>query len=44
MSAMAPLPENPFKAALKAGRRQIGLWQSLCNSIGAEICSLTSRV
>lgn len=28
---------NAFKAALKAGRRQIGLWSSLCSPIAAEI-------
>ena len=36
---MAPLPENPFKAALKAGRRQIGLWQSLASPVSAELCA-----
>lgn len=36
---MAPLPENRFKAALKAGRRQIGLWQSLASPISAELCA-----
>lgn len=36
---MAPLPENPFKAALKAGRRQIGLWQSMASPYTAELCA-----
>ncbi|HTI67182.1 MAG TPA: 4-hydroxy-2-oxoheptanedioate aldolase [Caulobacteraceae bacterium] len=35
---MGPL-HNPFKAALKAGRLQIGLWQALANPYTAEICA-----
>jgi 4-hydroxy-2-oxoheptanedioate aldolase len=31
------LPRNRFKAALKEGRLQIGLWSSLCSNIGAEV-------
>ncbi len=30
---------NTFKANLKAGRRQIGLWQALANPYTAEICA-----
>jgi len=30
---------NGFKAALREGRRQIGLWQALANPYTAEICS-----
>ena len=33
------LPKNQFKAAMAAGRTQIGLWCSLCNPIAAEIVS-----
>lgn len=33
-----PAPVNSFKAALKAGRPQIGLWLALANSYTAEIC------
>ncbi|AML50452.1 HpcH/HpaI aldolase family protein [Falsihalocynthiibacter arcticus] len=33
------LPTNPFKAALKSGTSQIGLWSSLCSPIGAELIS-----
>jgi 4-hydroxy-2-oxoheptanedioate aldolase len=33
--------DNPFKAALQAGRRQIGLWLSLGNPYCAEICATT---
>ena len=36
---MAGVPINPFKQALKEGRRQIGLWQSLANPYTAEICA-----
>src|SRR5437762_13664819 len=35
--ACASLPPNLFKAALQEGRRQIGLWSSLCSNIGSEI-------
>ncbi|MGH6613339.1 aldolase/citrate lyase family protein [Sphingomonas sp.] len=35
---MTPLA-NPFKATLRAGRRQIGLWQALANPYTAEICA-----
>ncbi len=31
------LPPNPFKRALKAGERQIGLWCSLSSSYSAEL-------
>lgn len=31
------LPRNAFKAALREGRLQIGLWSSLCSNIGAEV-------
>ncbi len=31
--------ENPFKAALRAGQPQIGLWQALTSPITAEICA-----
>ncbi len=31
--------ENPFKAALIAGRRQIGLWAALANPYTTEICA-----
>jgi len=31
------LQRNEFKAAIKAGRLQIGLWSSLCSNIVAEI-------
>jgi 4-hydroxy-2-oxoheptanedioate aldolase len=31
------LPPNAFKAALREGRPQIGLWSSLCSNIAAEI-------
>lgn len=30
---------NPFKAALREGRPQIGLWQALASPITAEICA-----
>ena len=33
------LPRNEFKAALAAGKRQIGIWSSLASNIGAEILS-----
>jgi len=36
---MAGVPTNPFKQALKEGRRQIGLWQSMANPYTAEICA-----
>ena len=31
------LQRNAFKAALKAGRLQIGLWSSLCSNVAAEV-------
>lgn len=31
------LPANPFLAAVRAGRPQIGLWVSLANNISAEV-------
>ena len=36
---MPDMPRNKFKAALAAGKLQIGLWISLCSNIGAEIVS-----
>lgn len=30
-------PINPLKHALRAGRRQIGLWASLCSNLAAEV-------
>ncbi|MDO8877463.1 MAG: aldolase/citrate lyase family protein [Pseudolabrys sp.] len=36
---MTEFRRNAFKAGLKAKKLQIGLWQSLCSNIGAEICS-----
>ncbi len=34
---MPSLPPNSFKAAINAGRQQIGLWSSLCSNIATEI-------
>ena len=34
-----PIKPNAFKQALRDGRRQIGLWQSLANPLTAEICA-----
>lgn len=34
-----PAPNNTFKAALKDGRAQIGLWVALANAYTAEICA-----
>ena len=31
------MPQNPFKAALKAGEKQIGLWVSLSSNYAAEV-------
>ena len=31
------LPTNTFKQAISRGDKQIGLWNSLCSNIGAEI-------
>lgn len=31
------LPTNAFKAALRRGERQIGLWSNLCSNIAAEV-------
>ena len=39
MNAPADPLHNPFKAALQAGRLQIGLWQALGNPYTAEICA-----
>jgi 4-hydroxy-2-oxoheptanedioate aldolase len=36
---MAGVPDNRFKQALKEGRRQIGLWQSMASPYTAEICA-----
>ena len=36
---MAGVPINPFKQALKQGRRQIGLWQAMASPYTAEICA-----
>lgn len=33
------VPINTFKAALREGRAQIGLWQALASPIAAEICA-----
>jgi 4-hydroxy-2-oxoheptanedioate aldolase len=33
------LARNPFKAAIAAGKLQIGIWSSLASNIGAEILS-----
>jgi 4-hydroxy-2-oxoheptanedioate aldolase len=33
--------DNPFKAALAAGQRQIGLWLSLADPYSAEVCANT---
>ena len=33
------VPINPFKQALREGRPQIGLWQSMANPLTAEICA-----
>ncbi|MFY7779830.1 MAG: aldolase/citrate lyase family protein, partial [Tagaea sp.] len=30
------MPINAFKKALKEGRNQIGLWSSLCSTMGAD--------
>lgn len=38
MTAM-DLPRNTFKAALAAGRSQIGLWQALASPVTTEICA-----
>lgn len=35
--AQLELPKNDFKAAIRAGQRQVGLWSSLCNNISTEI-------
>jgi 4-hydroxy-2-oxoheptanedioate aldolase len=34
-----PAPRNTFKAALKEGRTQVGLWVALANAYMAEICA-----
>ena len=34
-----PIKPNAFKQALREGRRQIGLWQSLANPLTAELCA-----
>jgi len=34
-----PAPRNSFKAALREGRLQIGLWQALASAYTAEICA-----
>lgn len=36
---MTEFRRNAFKAGLRAKKLQIGLWQSLCSNIAAEICS-----
>jgi 4-hydroxy-2-oxoheptanedioate aldolase len=38
-STMTEFRRNAFKAGLRARKLQIGLWQSLCSNIAAEICS-----
>jgi 4-hydroxy-2-oxoheptanedioate aldolase len=35
--APTSLPPNPFKAALRNGQRQVGLWSGLCSNIAAEV-------
>jgi 4-hydroxy-2-oxoheptanedioate aldolase len=37
MPALAPLPPNSLKAALRSQQRQIGLWSSLSSSLVAEV-------
>jgi 4-hydroxy-2-oxoheptanedioate aldolase len=37
----ATLPPNDFKAALRDGRPQIGLWSSFCSSLVAELLAHT---
>jgi 4-hydroxy-2-oxoheptanedioate aldolase len=39
MSVSPSALHNPFKAALRKGRRQIGLWQALANPYTIEICA-----
>jgi 4-hydroxy-2-oxoheptanedioate aldolase len=39
MDLNASRGRNAFKADLRAGRRQIGLWSSLCSNIVAEVIS-----
>jgi 4-hydroxy-2-oxoheptanedioate aldolase len=39
MSGGSSTLRNPFKAALREGRRQIGLWQALANAYTTEICA-----
>jgi len=34
-----PAPKNTFKAALRDGKTQIGLWMALANAYAAEICA-----
>ena len=34
---MPEMPRNAFKAAIAAGKLQIGLWSSLCSNVAAEI-------
>ena len=36
---MSELPKNEFKRAIAAGKQQIGLWISLANPYGAELCA-----
>ncbi len=36
---MTDILHNPFKAALREGKRQIGLWQALAHPYAAEICA-----
>ena len=33
-----PAPTNTFKQAIKAGQKQIGLWQALTSAVTVEIC------
>ena len=37
-----PAPQNPFKAALKAGRPQIGLWLGLADPYAAGLVAFNS--
>lgn len=31
------MPENRFKRAIREGRRQVGIWNSLCSEVAAEV-------
>ncbi|KQZ01727.1 hypothetical protein ASD45_13345 [Pseudolabrys sp. Root1462] len=36
---MTEFRRNAFKAAIRAKKLQVGLWQSLCSNVAVEICS-----